>query len=338
MAFLDVFSNDAFSIIELTAAVNDMPFRPGQVGRTGVFDSKGVATTKIAIEEKDGVLYLVPTSLRGAPGTMNQNSKRRMREFRAPHLQVNDRVMADEIQNVRELGGHNQLKTIQGVVSERLETMIQSLDVTLEHLQLGAIRGQILDADGSSVLFDLFTEFGVAQEAEIDFDLDNANPASGIIRKKCASVVRAMANNLGAAQFEKVHCFCGDNFFDDLVAHPEVRETYMGQQQAAELRNGYAYGTLNFGGITFENYRGTVGGVGFVNTDKCHFFPVGVPGLFQTFFAPGDYIDVVNTLGLPRYAKSAPDASFAKWVDLEAQSNPLPLCTRPAVLMQGKRT
>jgi Phage major capsid protein E len=42
--------------------------------------------------------------------------------------------------------------------------------------------------------------------------------------------------------------------------------------------------------------------------------------------------------GLPRYAKQAVDQQFARWVMLHVQSNPLPICTRPRVLITGKRT
>jgi Phage major capsid protein E len=46
---------------------------------------------------------------------------------------------------------------------------------------------------------------------------------------------------------------------------------------------------------------------------------------------------VPNTIGLPRYAKQAVD-QFARWVMLHVQSIPLPICTRPRVLINGKRT
>ena len=32
------------------------------------------------------------------------------------------------------------------------------------------------------------------------------------------------------------------------------------------------------------------------------------------------------------------DQQFARWVMLHVQSNPLPICTRPRVLIKGKRT
>jgi len=53
---------------------------------------------------------------------------------------------------------------------------------------------------------------------------------------------------------------------------------------------------------------------------------------------PDTFIGTVNTIGLPRYAKQAVDQQFARWVMLHVQSNPLPIWTRPRVLIKGKRT
>ena len=36
--------------------------------------------------------------------------------------------------------------------------------------------------------------------------------------------------------------------------------------------------------------------------------------------------------------QQALDQQFARWVMLHVQSNPLPFCTRPRVLIKGKRT
>lgn len=343
MSVFDIFNSDPFSLVSLTDSINKVPFIPGYLGSIGLFQEVGISTTTVMIEEEDGVLYLVENRPRGASPQQNQTSKRKARSLACTHLPTGDRVKADEIQGVREFGSQDQAKAIINVVNSRLMTMSNSLDATLEHLRIGAIKGQILDSDGSTVIYNLFTEFGVSQETEIDFDLDNASAVAGAVRKNCAKVVRLMAKNLGAAPLLGVGCLCGDAFFDDLVNNPEVRETYLNQQAANELRNAYisgglSFGSFNFGGIQFVNYRGSVGAVDYINTDKAHFFPIGVPGLFKTYFGPANYIETVNTLGLPKYAKVSPDAQFQKWVDLEAQSNPLPICTRPKALILGKRT
>lgn len=338
MGALDIFNSDAFSVISLTDGINKKPYKPGQALGLGIFEEKGVSTTSVMIEEKGGILYLVENKPRGASGQQNQKEKRKARSLVIPHLPVEDKILADEIQGVRAFGSESQLVAVEQVVSERQLTMSNSLDATTEHLALGAVKGEILDSDGSTVIYSLFTEFGVSQAAEVDFDLDNASAASGAVRKKCAGVLRTMATNLGAAPVRSAHAYCGSAFFDDLIANPEVRETYLAQQEAAELRSGYLGERVTYGGITFEEYRGSIGGTDFIAADKAHFFPVGVPGLFKLYYGPADYIETVNTIGLPKYMKASPDSRFNKFVDLEAQSNPLALCTQPKALIKGKRT
>ena len=105
-------------------------------------------------------------------------------------------------------------------------------------------------------------------------------------------------------------------------------------------RSGRSEGPLadevSFGGITFRRYRG---GVGFtVPTDKAFFYPEGIEGLFEIYYAPADTFETVNTLGQPLYARTIPDRDRDEWVRLEIESNPLPICTRPQVLRSARRT
>jgi hypothetical protein len=81
-----------------------------------------------------------------------------------------------------------------------------------------------------------------------------------------------------------------------------------------------------FGGIYWERYRG--GGNVKVPDTEAYATPEGVMDLHITRFAPGDYMDTVNTLGLPFYS-SAHMLDHNKGVELEAQSNPAHLSTRP---------
>ena len=335
---LDIFKQNAFSVISLTDAINKRPFIPGRAGQVIGWNEQGVATTTIAVEQVEGVLSLLNPSPRGAPGETVGKDKRTIRDLRVPHYQIDDAVYAEEVQGVRAFGSESMVQTVRSLVDQRLADHVQLRhDPTLEYQRIGAIKGVIVNGDGST-LYDLFSEFGVTQETEIDFDLDAASPASGALRKKCTDVVRKVSANMGGTPFGAIHAFCGDAFWDDLIAHTEVRATYLNQAEAAQLRGNAAYEVLDYGGIRFENYRGAVGATSFIHTDKCHFFPVGVAGLFRTVYAPADYVETVNTIGLPRYAKQAVDLEFGRWVKLHTQSNPLPICTRPKVLLKGKRT
>lgn len=339
---LDIFQSDPFTVISLTDAINQTKYVPGHISRLGLFSTTSINTLSVAIEEKGGVLSLVKPSARGGPGQTETKAKRTMRNLVVPHFQIDDAIMADEVQGVRAFGDETELETVMGKVDERMGIHAQSFAATEEYHRVGAIKGIVTYADGTTL--DLFTEFGVAQEAEIDFDLDNANPAAGALRKKCAGVYRQMAGILDGIPFTGVRAICGDAFFDDLIAHPEVRASYLQQQEASQLRLGYVnngdtgvFGTFSFGGITWENYRGAVGGTSFVHTDKCHMFPIGAPGLFRTVYAPADYIETVNTMGKRLYMKQV-EMRNGKGIDIEVQTNALQYCTRPKVLIQGKRT
>ncbi|HET9199438.1 MAG TPA: major capsid protein [Dehalococcoidia bacterium] len=149
----------------------------GRIGQLGLFREQGVSTTSVMIEEREGSLTLVETTSRGAPAVQHVANKRKARSLTVPHVALEDTILADEVQNVRAFGSENMLEGVQAVVSQRLTEMATKMDATLEHLRVGAIKGQILDADGTAVIYDLFTQFGVTAHTEIDFDLDNATPA-----------------------------------------------------------------------------------------------------------------------------------------------------------------
>jgi len=335
LGILDIFKGDAFTVTSLTNAVNKLPYVPGRASQVIDWNEQGIATTTIMIEEQSGTLTLINPTGRGGPGVSVAKDKRKARNLTVPHIQIDDAVMAEEVQGIRAFGQESQVQTVQDIVNMRMQQhLMLKVDPTLEYQRMGALRGIILNPDGST-LYNLFTEFNVTQPTEIAFDLTNS--ANGAVRKLCTDVVRTIASAMGAIPFGGVYAFVSDSFWDDLIKNSEVRATYLQQAEASQLREGVAYGTLRFGGITFENYRGAItGSTQFVLTDKAHFFPVLSPGFWNTVYAPADYVETVNTIGLPRYAKQYPMPND-KGVFLEVQSNPLSYAARPNALVQGRR-
>lgn len=334
---LDIFNNNAFGVTSLTDAVNDMKYNPSRITDMGLFRASRIATTTIAIERIGNTLQLVKPSPRGGPGETRDKPKRSMKSFAVPHFQRDWNVYADEVQGVREMGSENALRTVRGIVGDRMSEQLDDFALTEEHARLGAVKGIVTYADGDTL--NLFTEFGVAQSPEINFDL--ANKVDGDLRKACVGAIRLSKKNLGAVGFSHIHAFVGDDFFDALLKNPEVRATYEGWSEAKILRESYVGKNrgenpiFEFGGIVFENY-GEIDdeGVG-VETTKCHLFPMGVPNLFRTYYAPADYIETVNTRGKRLYSKQW-KMDNDKGINGEMQSNALQLCTRPKVLLKGK--
>lgn len=332
MPTLDVFNNDAFSLRSLTAAILKVPYQPRRLGELGLFSESGITTTTAQVEELDGQLSLIPTTPRGGPADTIGNKRRKMRAFSVPHLTRESTIVADEVQGVRAFAQENDLQTVQGIVDQRLTYLRAMHEVTLEHLRIGALKGQIKDADGSTVIYDLFDEFEVVQQTK-DFVFSNV---ATDVRAKCVEVLRQIEDELGGSSYTNARAFCSAGFFDALIGHKTVKDSFKyqeGQVLRDDLRRGFT-----FGGITFEEYRGSVNGVDFIDSNVAYCFPEGaltVRGpVFQTWFAPADFEETVNTLGLPLYVKQARDPEFQRWVKLHSQSNPLPICLRPRAVVK----
>lgn len=341
MAGIDVFNNNAFGTFSLTGAFNRMPFKPQRLGMMNIFEPRPVRTITIGIEERNNALALVPTSQRGQELDEDSVEKPNIRDFRTVRIAKGDNVNADEIQDIRAFGTESELAQVQQELARRGQSIRDDLELTHEHMRLGAVQGIVLDADGSTEIRNWFTEWSISQPAEIDFDLDNANPASGVVRKKCNEVRRAMQRGAAGSWTPQttIHALCGDAFWDDLTAHKEVRETFLNTQQASDLRDGNVFETFRYGGITWENYQGTDdNSTVAIGTDKATFFPVNAPGVFQVAYSPAEFMPWVNTPGQSLYSLIIPDMKRQAYVRLEMYSYPLHICTRPQMLQRAKRT
>jgi len=323
MADIAIFEDDAFSVPSLTAAINEQEYLPGRISSLGLFREEGITTLTVQIEKDGDTLALVPAGERGTSGLVVGGSRRNLIPFNTVHLPERFAIKADEIQGIRAFGTRTELQSVQDVVNRRLAKARRQLDATHEFQRMGALNGQILDADGKTVLLDIYKSFGVSRQ-KMPMGL---NDPDADLRVNAGEALDMQADALGSVTSSGSRAFCGKNFWNKLVSHKSVKQTYLNTLQAASLR-GDARESFEFGGIIWERYRGKVAGVLFVHDDKALLVPEGVPDLYISTFAPADYMETVNTEGLPYYSKLEP-MPFNKGVAGEAQSNPLHLCTRP---------
>jgi len=337
MATMDIFETDAFSVIELTRALENIPFKPATLSGSSLFSDRGVRSRTVVIESRDGTLSLIPFSERGSAYDQQVPEDRDVRAFVCRQFKKQDVLWASEIQGIRAFGSESETQQIQAEVARRLRRLRSDAEATFEYHLLNGIQGKVLDPKNGNTVIDYFTEFAITPATEIDFDLDNSSPGSGALRKRCQALIESVEETLGGLSTGAVQlrAECGSAFFADLVAHKEVRETYLNTAAAADLRSRVS-DEVSFGGINFRRYRGNA--VFGIPVDKAVFYPEGVEGLFEIYYAPADTFETVNTLGLPLYARSIPDRDRDEWVRLEIESNPLPICTRPQVLRSARRT
>jgi hypothetical protein len=332
---INPFDQDAFSLVSLTQSINILPNNYGRVRELNLFPTKGVRTRTIIMEEKVGVLNLLPTLPPGSPGTQNKMAKRNVRSFTVPHIPVDDVILPQEYEGIRAFGSENEMAPLAAVMNDHLQTGKNKFAITIEHLRMGALKGIILDADGST-LYNLYTEFGISAKT-VDFALDVTSPYTDVAAK-CREVCRHIEANLKGEVMTEVRCLCDETFFDALIGHPNVEKFYINWQGAAQLIGQDPRKKFNFGGITFEEYVGTATDYAgaarkFIASGEAHAFPMGTMQTFETIYSPADFIETVNTIGLELYAKQEL-RKFGRGVDLHIQSNPLPICYRPGVLVK----
>lgn len=319
---MGIFESDIFSLSSLTAAINEQQYAPRRLGEMGVFQAEGIRTTSLVIEKSGHQLGLVESRSRGAPANVVGGDKRTGVTFSCAHLPTTATISADEVQGVREFDSEDNLQAVQNEVNKRLAKMAKRLDVTHEYHRVGAVKGKVLDADGT-VLVDLFQAFGITQKT-VSMALGTSTTD---VQGKCLDILELIEDGLGDLFFSGGRVLCGKSFWKQLVTHKMVREAYARHQDGSQLR-GDLREEFAFGGLIFERYRGSVGGTAFVADGEAYAMPMGVDDLFISRFAPADYMDAVNTLGLPLYSSSEL-LPHGKGVSLEAQSNPAHLNTRP---------
>ena len=324
MASMDVFSGDGFTMRELTAAVNVPAFSPSRIAELGVFEEQGVTTTKVSVERLSNTVALVQSTTRGGAPAEVASDLRTMYDLNTVRLALSDTIYADEVQGIRAFGTDNQSQALVAEVNRRNQALAANIAATIEYQRFTSLQGLTKDADGST-LYDSSTVFGISDQSEATVDTDGTG-----LREDVSGIIRTIETALAGRPYSAIHAFVDAAFFDGLMGNAEIVASFQYVQGAA-LRERTAGRSLDFAGITFEEYR-PLSGSNPLGTGKGIAFPIG-SGIFQTRFAPADYSDTVNTTGLPLYARTFPDLEGSRFQRLEVQTNVLNINVDPGCVV-----
>lgn len=343
---IDIFNQNAFSASSLTGSIAIVPNNYGRINALGLFRPEPITTTTVTVIIEDGVLNLLPTRPRGAPASLGTRGRQRPKAFVVPHIPHDDAVLATDVQNMLALSpqGSAGLETVLGFLNRKLITMRNKHGITLENLRVGALKGIVRDYDGS-IIVNYFDQFGITEKV-VDFLLGTS---STDVLGKCLEVNGYMEDNLLGETMTGVHALCSPEWFGAFVKHASVKEAYKYYASAPnplrqDMRRGF-----EFGGITFEEYRGAASYLQedgtrsapqrFIPAGDVRFFPHGTTDTFVNYWAPPDFWMKINEA--PELADAevfvAPlePMKFGKGVEVHTESNPLPLVKRPALLVRG---
>lgn len=324
-----------FTVQNLTLAINKSKTAKTRLAELGLFEEKGVTTTSVDIEFKDGKLIIVTEKERGAKGDSLNKADRTIKPFKCTHLPVSGSIKADDLQDVRAFGesyGNGEGgERWDEVINEETERMRQSIELTIEMQRFGAISGKVLGKAGN-VIHDFFTEFGLDEADAVD-EIDFTAPKG--VRNQLAAALRKSKKHQAGVKATNYRALCSASFMDKLLEDEGFRKAQERYQDSRAFREDVR-GGIFWDGIYWEEHTEELpDGTLFVPEGQARLVPENNKGLFITRFAPADYAETVNTMGLPLYS-AAKMQDFNKGVDLEGQSNPLNVCTSPLAVRHLK--
>lgn len=341
---IDIFSGDAFSSVTLTNLVNqNFPYVPNFLTGLNLAPAEGILTIDAAFDDITGDIRMISATPRGAPPSQSAVELGRTRKLPSVHLSREVEINADELLGARAYGTMDP-QTLQNLILRRVDGpsgLKVQLMMTNEHMLLGAIDGVVYDADNATKLFDFFADFGKVRPAPVAIPFSTTTDKTDIIGLTMIGVRRLMVRALNGLPTGNAMAIvlCGDNFFDDFISSQELikaRQTEaFGQANAIDMiSKNFAFASVMYAGALWANYRGTDDGIVSVPTDEARVFMQGVPGLFQTLYAPADTFETVSTIGLPFYLLNDMRRQTSKRAAFEVQSNPLIACVRPNHLVR----
>lgn len=339
MTSMNIFKNDAFSMTSLTGTIEKIDYVPQTLGQLAIFEALPTRTRNIFVERREGKLTLIPSSALGAPPEELVRDDRDLVPLQTTRLAKGFTLYASEIDGIRAHGSQTELMQVQAEYLRRAARIRNDMDMTHEYHRLGALQGLLLDADGTTVIYDYFAEFGVVPAAPINFKF---SVTTTDIRRVIVAMTRDLVRKSGGVVtgVAEIHALAGDNFYDTLISHPMVERTYLNWAAAQDLNGnsgmGAAFSSFKYGGVTWHNYRGTDdNSTVAVDTDEAIFFPVGARDVFKKAMAPAEFGPYIGTPGQDTYLMNILDRDRMAWTRGELYSYPLYLCQRPDVLRKG---
>jgi hypothetical protein len=344
MIGMNVFEQDAFSAVNLTAGIDKSGYVPTLLGSIpGLFGPPPMGQPRskdIFTEERIDAPALIQTSPRGAEPSDGREDEttRKVRPFSTTRIARRRRIMSTEVAGIRAFGMVDLTNTVELITARTQRLMQRDFSLTWEFYRLGVVTQAIMSdapAAAETTIYNWATAFGQSVPGAATWNLPNVNSANnGEVAGYCSTARRSIIRGLRGLGGDgvTVHALCGDAFYDALRACAEVRETFK-YSDGADLRLQRSWTQFDYGGVRFYNYRGTDdNSTVAVNVDDAFFFPAGA-GIFQEVYAPADErIEFIGTPGQEAYAWIVRDEKRDMWVDVEMYSYPLFMCTMPQAL------
>jgi hypothetical protein len=338
---LDIFRTDDFAATTMTDMVGDIDQVPTVLEDRGYFTKRPIRTTTVTFVKKDRTLELVPTSERGTPEPLTGRQLRDTVQIDTPRTALRERVSSAEVKDLLNpaLPFDIRLDNANALVAERQLDMVDRIRLTNEYHRFGALQGKVMDADGVRVVSNIYDEMGIPEPAQIALDI--ANTPEGQLREKIETLIvmpmrQALKGRITTGT--RIHAFCGIDFKNAILRHPDYRKTLEVAGRVEQLHESTIFQTFSFAGVTWEHWDDLFHDELSIAPDEARLFPVGAADMFFEFIAPGEDWEDMGALGRELYSIVSPDnrTNMNEWVDIYVRTYRLPFAKAPQALMSAR--
>lgn len=342
---LDLLTAPEFTDDRLTDSINVAPMMTGRLARLGLFRPRGIPTTYVRIAITDDEITIIPARERGGPPNENMKGDKTRALVEIPHFPLHDALTPGDLQNIMSWGESIQFKMVGDAYNEKLTNMRLKHDNTHHHMDWGAINGTILDAEGKTLL-DVYDTFSLTRPT-MNYALANAGTDVAAKNRVLKSTI---ATALRGAATTGVRIFAGPTWYDAYVSHAKVlaalRAYPMAGQPNPERED--ISDVFPFAGVTVERVDEEFPFRQADNTfvmrrpipvNEAVAVPMGTQ-FFSRFIAPPDTILDANRAPSfdSRIFVSTAELDHGKGRSIWTESNVLPICTRPGIMVQLTNT
>ncbi len=329
---ITLLQNDKFSAATLTEAVNRNPKVWRKLKSMGLFNKEGINTTSVVLDVSEGEISVMPQTSRGGPSSTQKPRSHKAVTVTLPNFKRKDYVTAQDLQNVVDTSTRS-LENLESAIAKKARPLNDTMELTHEFLISKALQGKVVDADGNEIV-DLFKAFGKTQKT-VDFNFG----ANGDVIGTADALDTAIDIALGDETKDATLVLCSPEFWTAMLKNKTIFDLYKNRETGPnplinDLRDGF-----EFQNLVFVKYAGsvTVNGtkVPFIPAGEAIALPLGTRNTFKMYFAPADLLEFANEEGKEKYLTQSYEKQDGEdKVVVRAETNPLPICNKPDVLIR----
>lgn len=341
---LEWLDDPAYRIRNLTRLIRRMPNLYGRLHQLGLFRDEYSPLPYFEIEIERDTMSIIPVTPRGTPSPQVGRSTSETRVLKIERIAAGAHINADTLRGRREVGTVNDPMHPMREVIKRMQRLSRMHFQTKEFMYWGALRGDVLSADGRK-LYNSYEIMGEEQQV-IAWDFsDTADPVDGVGRE----IDYFMEKNLQGDTLSHVHYICGKVWFEQLVTNKKIRDAYLywasqNDPNREGVRRTFAHAGQTFevhtGEASFRRPDGTFLTHKFIADDEAIAVPLGTQDSFVCYRGPSDWMsredepfDDVDEFGNWLFAKVKPDKDDYG-VDIDTQQNLAPVNLHPRLVVK----